>query len=193
MSDRKISIGVLTPIFWAIMIILTGALTFLQIVPMETILPVFVVFGLGGIVLVLITGKVGLVNKENRFGDMVLFSIALTMAFLAVSTWFLWNFASMTVTVPDNTLVAVLFAIYEETLFLGVAAVLKMTEINDFFIVIISTIIFIPLHAWAYASAWVIDLTLALGRIAFSAFFLISDNSDVPFTSHVLWNILATI
>jgi len=192
MNQDKIGIGFLTPVYWAIMVILTGALTFLQIVPMEQILPVFVVFGLGGIMLVLITGKVGLV-KEEKFGIKVIFSIALTMAFLALFSWILWNFGSMSITVPENTLVAILFAIYEETLFLGIAAVLKLTGLNDVFIIVISTIIFIPLHAWAYASAWLIDLTLAIGRIGFSAFYFVSDNSDVPFTSHILWNILATI
>jgi len=192
MNQDKIGIGYLTPVYWAIMVILTGALTFLQIVPMAQILPVFVVFGLGGIMLVLITGKIGMV-KEERFGIKVIFSIALTMAFLATASWILWNFGSMAITVPENTLVAILFAIYEETLFLGVAAVLKLTGLNDVFIIVISTIIFIPLHAWAYASAWLIDLTLAIGRIGFSAFYFVSDNSDVPFTSHILWNILATI
>lgn len=193
MTNDKISIGVITPIYWALMIILTGAVTFLDIVPTSVLIPVFVVFGLGGIILVLVTGKLGMVNSENRFGLRVVISIALTMGFLAISSWVLWNFGSMTIAIPDNTLVAVLFAIYEETMFLGVAAVLKLTGLNDIFIIVISTLIFIPLHAWAYSSTWLIDLTLAIGRIGFSAFFFISDNSDVPYTSHILWNILATV
>lgn len=193
MSSDTIRIGVLTPIYWALMIILTGALTFLEIIPFDVVAPIFIVFGLGGIALILITGKIGLVKEDQRFGSTTIISVALTMAFLAVTTWFLWNYGSMSITVPENTMVAVLFAIYEETLFLGVAAVLKLTGMNDIFLIIISTLIFIPLHAWAYSGAWVIDLTLALGRIGFSAFFLISDNSDVPYTSHILWNILATI
>jgi len=109
--------------------------------------------------------------------------------------------------IPDTTLfpsysvqgvfgivvIAVLFAIYEETLMMGFAAFLKTVGIGDYTITIVSALGFTFLHALAYPATWRMSLILGIGRTLFTAGALSTDNTDVGFLSHVLWNLGAVL
>lgn len=90
----------------------------------------------------------------------------------------------------DRLMVNVLAAICEEDLMFGVYCAGKAAGLPDIWIVIVSTVVFVPLHALAYQLSLMVSLFLASGRIVFTGLYAVTDHSDPSFIIHVLWNVL---
>ena len=187
-----ISIGSLTLLSWAIGVVLTGALVFLGIMSWEELLvPAITMFGFG-ILLTLMATKLGM-TRESVFTPKVFLAIMISVVFLIADALLLKGLVGLAVTQYDNVLVAVLFAIYEESLFLGVIAVLAGVGLPDSYNLLLTAAVFIPLHALVYPVGWEYTLFLLIGRLILTGATLATDNSDVGFGAHILYNIVSTL
>lgn len=90
-------------------------------------------------------------------------------------------------------IIAVLFAVYEETNQMGVAAFLKTAGVPDWIILVITAVWFPLMHALAYAATIIMTAVLFLGRIIFTSAALATDNTDAGFLAHILWNLGAVL
>lgn len=188
----KVSIGSLTVLCWAIGVLLTGALLFLGIMTIEQLLIPFVTMFIVGIMLTLMATKLGF-TRESIFTPKVFLAIMVSVILLIADALLLQGLIGLAVTQYDNILVAVLFAIYEESLFLGVVALCAGMGLPDAYSLLLTTIVFIPLHALVYPVAIEYTIFLLIGRLIMTGAVLVTDNSDVGFGAHILYNIISTI
>lgn len=195
MGDR-ITLG---PIFWIFGVLLglvmTFALLFLGIVEWE-VLALPAIFGWGGGLLVIaVCGRVGL-TREGVANSNVLVAamIGLLVLFAQTMLFQAWLGLSLTVANEHFWLVNVLFAIYEETLFLGVAAAGKAAKLPDMYIIGLSAIVFVPWHALRYPVDMLMYILILGGaRVVMSALTLATDHSDPSYITHISWNVLSSI
>ena len=188
----KISIGPLTILCWVLGVMMTGALVFLGIMTWEQLMvPAVTMLGFG-ILLTLMATKLGF-TRESVFTPKVGIAILVSVVLLIADAMLLQGLIGYAVTQYDNMLVAVLFAIYEESLFLGVITLLAGVGLPDFYNLLVTTIVFIPLHALVYPTDWPYTLFLGIGRLILTGAILVTDNSDVGFGGHILYNIITTL
>lgn len=187
-----VSIGSLTLLSWAIGVVLTGALVFLGIMTWEELLvPAITMFGFG-ILLTLMATKLGM-TRESVFTPKVFLAIMVSVVLLIADALLLKGLVGLAVTQYDNVLVAVLFAIYEESLFLGVIALLAGVGLPDGYNLLLTAVVFVPLHALVYPVGWEYTLFLLIGRLILTGATLATDNSDVGFGAHIIYNIISTL
>jgi len=192
MRMDKVSIGSLTVLSWGLCVLLTAAVVFLGIMTWEQLLvPAVTMFGFG-ILMTLMATKLGF-TRESIFTPKVFLAIMVSVCLLIADALLLKGLIGYAVTQYDNMLVAVLFAIYEETLFLGVVTLLAGIGMPDFYNLVVTTIIFVPLHALVYPTAIAYTIFLLIGRVILTGATLITDNSDVGFGGHILYNLITTI
>lgn len=187
-----VSIGSLTVLSWVIGVVLSAAVVFLGIMTLEQILvPAVMMLGFG-ILLTLMATKLGM-TRESVFTPKVFLAIMVSVCFLIADALLLKGLVGLAVTQYDNVLVAVLFAIYEESLFLGVISLLAGMGLPDSYSLLITAAVFVPLHAIVYPASWEYTLFLLIGRLILTGATLATDNSDVGFGAHILYNIISTI
>lgn len=95
--------------------------------------------------------------------------------------------------IASIAIIAVLFAVYEETHMMGIAAFMKTAAVPDWIILVITAVWFPMMHALAYAATVVMTAILAVGRLIFTSAALATDNTDAGFIAHVLWNLGAVL
>lgn len=188
----KVSIGSLTILSWAIGALLTGALMFLGIMTWEELMVPFISMYIIGIMLTLMATKLGF-TRESIFTPKVGIAILVSVVLLIADALLLKGLIGLAVTQYDNVLVAVLFAIYEESLFLGVVCLLAGMGLPDGYNLLLTAVIFAPLHALVYPVSWEYNLFLWIGRVILTGAVLVTDNSDVGFGGHILYNIITTL
>ena len=188
----RIAIGPLTVLCWCMGAMLTGAIVFLGIMTWEQLLvPAVTMLGFG-ILLTLMATKLGF-TRESIFTPKVGIAILVSVVLLIADALMLKGLIGYAVTQYENILVAVLFAIYEESLFLGVVTLLAGVGMPDGYNLIITVVIFVPLHALVYPAALAYTIFLIIGRVILTGAVLVCDNSDVGFGGHILYNIVATL
>ena len=188
----RISIGPLTVLCWCLGVLLTGAVVFLGVMTWEQLLvPAVTMLGFG-ILLTLMATKLGF-TRESIFTPKVFIAILVSVVLLIADAMLLQGLIGYAVTQYDNALVAVLFAIYEESLFLGVVTLLAGVGMPDFYNLILTTIVFVPLHAFVYPADLAHTLFLIIGRVILTGAVLVCDNSDVGFGGHILYNLITTL
>lgn len=188
----KVSIGSLTLVSWVLCLLMTGAIVFLGIMTWEELMvPAVTMFGFGGLMTLMAT-KLGF-TRESIFTPKVFIAILVSVVLLIADALLLKSLIGFAVTQYDNVLVAVLFAIYEETLFLGVITLMAGMGMPDFYNLLITTIVFVPLHALVYPTDMAYTIFLLIGRIILSGAILVTDNSDVGMGGHILYNFITTI
>ena len=188
----RISIGPLTVLCWALGVLLTGAVVFLGVMTWEQLLvPAVTMLGFG-ILLTLMATKLGF-TRESIFTPKVFIAILVSVVLLIADAMLLQGLIGYAVTQYDNMLVAVLFAIFEESLFLGVIALLAGVGLPDFYNLLVTTIVFVPLHALVYPQDLSYTLFLLIGRLILTGAVLVTDNSDVGFGGHILYNLITTL
>ena len=188
----KVSIGSLTILSWVIALTMTGAIVFLGIMTWEQLMvPAVSMFGFGALMTLMAT-KLGF-TRESIFTPKVVIAIVVSVILLMVDALLLSGLVGYAVSQYDNVLVAVLFAIYEETLFLGVTTLLAGVGLPDMYNLLVTTIVFVPLHALVYPTALAFTLFLLIGRVILTGAILVTDNSDVGFGSHILYNLITTL
>lgn len=171
---------------------MTGAIVFLGIMTWEELMvPAISMFGFG-VMMTLMATRLGF-TRESIFTPKVGTAIVVSVILLILDALLLKGLVGFAVTQYDNVLVAVLFAIYEETLFLGVVTLLAGVGLPDFYNLLVTTIVFVPLHALAYPQEFAFTLFLLIGRVILTGAILITDNSDVGFGSHILYNLITTL
>jgi len=188
----RVSIGSLTILSWVIGALLTGALTFLGIITWEELMVPFISMFVIGIMLTLMATKLGF-TRESVFTPKVFIAIMISVVLLIADALLLKGLIGLAVSQYDNVLVAVLFAIYEETIFLGVISLLAGMGLPDGYNLLVTAIVFVPLHALVYPVGWEYTLFLLIGRLILTGAILITDNSDVGFGGHILYNIITTL
>jgi hypothetical protein len=188
----KISIGSLTILSWIIGVMLTGALVFLGIMTWEALMVPALMMFTPGILLTLMATKLGF-TRESIFTPKVGIAILVSTVLLIADALLLQGLIGLAVTQYDHVLIAVLFAIYEESLFLGVVALLAGVGVPDGYNLLITAIVFVPLHAIVYPVGWEFTLFLLIGRLILTGAVLATDNSDVGFGGHILYNIVANL
>jgi membrane protease YdiL (CAAX protease family) len=189
---EKVSIGSLTILSWIIGVVLTAALVFLGIMTWEEVLVPSVTMFTPGILLTLMATKLGM-TKESVFTPKVFAAIMVSVGFLIADALLLHGLIGLEVTQYDHVLIAVLFAIYEESLFLGIIALLAGLGFPDGYNLLVTGLVFVPLHAFVYPVGWEFTLFLWIGRIVLTGAVLVTDNSDVGFGAHILYNIIANL
>jgi hypothetical protein len=171
---------------------MTGAIVFLGIMTWEELMvPAISMFGFGGLMTLMAT-KLGF-TRESVFTPKVFMAILVSTILLIADALLLKGLIGFAVTQYDNVLVAVLFAIYEETLFLGVTSLLCGIGMPDFYNLIVTTIAFVPLHALVYPTDLAYTIFLFIGRIILTGAILVTDNSDVGMGAHILYNLITTL
>jgi len=188
----KVSIGSLTILSWAIGALLSGALVFLGIMTWEELMVPALMMFTPGILLTLVATKLGF-TRESIFTPKVGIAILVSVVLLIADALLLKALVGLAVTQYDNVLVAVLFAIYEESLFLGVVCLLAGMGLPDSYNLILTTAVFVPLHALVYPVSLEYTLFLLIGRLILTGAVLVTDNSDVGFGGHILYNIVTTL
>jgi hypothetical protein len=171
---------------------MTGAIVFLGIMTWEELMvPAISMFGFGTIMTLMAT-KLGM-TRESIFTPKVATAIVVSVVLLIIDALMLSGLIGYAVTQYDNVLVAVLFAIYEETLFLGVVTLLTGLGLPDFYNLLVTSIVFVPLHALVYPQEIAYTLFLLIGRVILTGAILVTDNSDVGFGSHIVYNLITTL
>ena len=188
----KVSIGSLTILSWVLGLTMTGAIVFLGIMTWEELMvPAVSMFGFGAMMTIMAT-RLGF-TRESIFTPKVASAIVVSVCLLVVDAMMLNGLIGFAVTQYDNVLVAVLFAIYEETLFLGVVTLLTGLGLPDFYNLLVTSIVFVPLHALVYPQEIAYTLFLLIGRVILTGAILVTDNSDVGFGSHIIYNLITTL
>lgn len=188
----RVMIGPLTILCWVLGVMMTGALTFLGIMTWDELLvPAVTMLGFG-ILLTLMATKLGF-TRESVFTPKVFIAILVSVVLLIADAMLLQGLIGYAVTQYDNVLVAVLFAIYEESLFLGVVALFAGVGLPDSYNLLVTTIVFVPLHALVYPTAIEYTIFLIIGRLILTGAVLVTDNSDVGFGGHILYNLITTL
>jgi len=188
----KISIGSLTILSWALATLMTGAIVFLGIMTWEELMvPAVSMFGFG-LLLTIMATRLGF-TRESIFTPKVATAIIVSVILLILDAVMLSGLVGFAVTQYDNVLVAVLFAIYEETLFLGVVTLFAGLGLPDLYNLLVTSIVFVPLHALVYPATIIFTIFLLIGRVILTGAILITDNSDVGFGGHILYNLITTL
>lgn len=196
MADR-IRLG---PGYWVICLagglILTFALVFLGIVDWETIWPVFLIGWGGGNIAIIAAGRAGMTRDVGGSSMALVAGLFIVLA-MVFEGWILQLFLSVnpaSISVSDSLLVNVLFAIYEETLFLGIRVSCKAGNLPDIVVLIIEGGCFLPWHVFRYPVDVLFFVILLIAfRLTMSAVSLITDHSDPPVYGHTGYNILASL
>lgn len=188
----RISIGPLTVLYWCLAALLTGAIVFLGVMTIEQLLVPFVTMFIVGILMTLMATKLGF-TRESIFTPKVFIAILVGVVLLAADAMLLKTMLGFTISQYDNMLVAALFSIFEETLFLGVVALFAGVGLPDFYNLLVTTIVFVPLHCLVYPAALPYTIFLIIGRVILTSLTLITDNSDTAFGSHLLYNLIVTM
>lgn len=184
-----------------IMLLLTGAVIWLQIVSWEVIGPPLFVFGIMGLLIILLvaalTGKLAIGTIGPR--EFTVAGVGLVVL-VAVNMFIFWVFdvpmsagsgpVAETSNWFERVLVGVLFAIYEENFMLGLFSAGKAGGVPDLYLIIGAVIVFVPLHAWVRAIDLVFALFLGVGRAVMNAQYASSDHSDPSYITHIVWNIV---
>lgn len=198
MTGEPVTLG---PVMWisqAIMLLLTAAVLWLDIVSFDTIGVALVVFGFGGLLMILLvaalTGKLRIGGIGAREFTVAALGLILIVV---VNIGLLWLFdAPMDVgpssanTWAERILVNVLFAIYEENLMLGLFAAGKAGMIPDIYLVIGAAFLFVPLHAWVRGIDLFFAMFLIVGRSVLTGLYAVSDHSDPSYITHIIWNVV---
>ena len=191
----------LGPVMWisqAIMLLLTAAVLWLGIVTFDVVGLAFVVFGIGGLMIILLvaalTGKLRIGGIGPR--EFTVASLGI-IAIVVVNIGLLWLFEipmdvgpSSANTWAERILVNVLFAIFEENLMLGLYSAGKAGAIPDVYLVVGASLLFVPLHAWVRGIDLFFALFLIVGRSVLTGLYAISDHSDPSYITHILWNVV---
>lgn len=198
MTGEPITLG---PVMWisqAIMLLLTAAVLWLGVVEFSVVGVAFLVFGLGGILMILLvaalTGRLRIGGIGAR--EFTVASLGLILI-VVVNIGLLWLFdvpldvgPSSADTWAERILVNVLFAIYEENLMLGLFSAGKAGNIPDVYLVIGAAFLFVPLHAWVRGINLLFAMFLIVGRSVLTGLYAISDHSDPSYITHILWNVV---
>lgn len=188
----KVSIGSLTILSWVLAVLMTGAIVFLGIMTWEELMvPAISMFGFG-LLLTIMATRLGF-TRESIFTPKVGIAIIVSVILLIMDALLLSGLIGYSVTQYDNALVAVLFAIYEETLFLGVVTLLTGLGLPDFYNLLVTAIVFVPLHALVYPATFAFTLFLLIGRVILTGAILVTDNSDVGYGGHIIYNLITTL
>lgn len=198
MTGEPVRLG---PVFWisqALMLLLTAAVLWLEVVSFDTISVAFLAFGLGGLLLIILVSSL---TGKLRFGiigprEFTIASVGLILI-VVVNVGMSWLFmAPMDVgpstanTWAERALVNSLFAIYEENLMLGIFSAGKAGNVPDLYLIFGTVLLFIPLHAWVRALDLAFVVFLAIGRCVFTALYAVSDHSDPSYLDHIIWNVI---
>lgn len=189
---EKVSIGPLTILCWCLGALFTGALVFLGIMTWDQLMVPFISMFIIGILLTLMATKLSF-TRESVFTPKVGIAILAGVVLLAADAILLKTMLGFTISQYDNVLVALLFSIFEESLFLGIVALLAGMGMPDVYNLLVTTIVFVPLHCLVYPAALPYTIFLIIGRVILTSLTLITDNSDTAFGSHALYNIIVTM
>ena len=192
---ERIRIG---PVFWVfgvfLTLLLTFALTFLGMLSWESIKILFIVGWLGGLLVIILTGRVGL-TQEGPFSPMVFVAVGIGLVALMIENAVVGVFFGVQSVDPTNgVLVNFLSAMYEEMFFLGVDSAAKAGNLPPYARMLLLAAAFVPYHALRYPlemAMYVVVLFLA--RMTLDGIRILSNHSDPPFIVHGIWNVLATI
>lgn len=183
-------------------IMLTGAVYWLEFLAPEVLWDAalwFFILPLIAITFLAFIGGIG-VSNEPIFGKVG--AAALFLLFLLYLDAVL-----LETTVPQSILdapvlglvgmaaifVSVLFAIYEETFFTAIAGLFKRAMAPDWFVIVISAVVFWLLHALRYPDTTFYALFLSISRAMLTGALLKVDNTDVSYLAHVSFNILTVV
>lgn len=187
-----IKLGPLTFIYWMIGLVMTGALLFMGIMSWEEIRIPFFLFFVVPALFTMAGTRIG-VTKQSVFSPNTFLAVVVSVLVLFLNVYLLKGMFGYSVEARfESVLVAVLFAIYEETLFLGVATLILATPINPFYALLVADMVFVGLHALRYPETLFYDLFLVIGRTVMTGALILTKNSDVPMTTHVLYNLITS-
>ena len=192
---RPIALG---PVYWVcgviLTILLTFALVFLNIVPWDLLAPTFILAWGGGQMMILLGGAVNL-TREGVLSSKILTASAIGLVGVVITQSVIGALFGIPLAMAtDILLVNVLFAWYEETLFLGVKVGGRAANMPDIYIMLLSIAVFVPYHALRYpVDAILYILVLAVSRLIIDGVSLLANHSDPGYIVHTLINVLATI
>jgi hypothetical protein len=200
-ADRirvNLKIGRLTLFYLPLGFLLTGACGFLKVASIDSLLWPFLVLFCGGILLILLAKSLrpAVVSfASGGLNGLVILFILISVMLLSLASAFCFYVigAAGLETEEGGLLTNWLFAIYEETFFLGTDALFKCAGLPDTYCMVLAVLTFVPMHAFVYGLVTSITLFLVLARIILSTTLMISGNSDVSYSSHILWNTLVTV
>ena len=188
----------LGPVYWiaggALALLLTFALVFLEIVPWELLAPTFIIAWGGGQVLIMLALFSGGARRSGAEGfsmSIIAGLIGVILIIIESSLAGIFFNVSMAIDTSNGWLVLVLFAIYEETLFLGVRVAGKSGGLPDLWIMGLEALAFVPYHAFRYPLDMMFFIVFIFAvRMTLSGISLITDSSDPPYIAHMLYNFL---
>ncbi|MFW9849446.1 MAG: type II CAAX prenyl endopeptidase Rce1 family protein [Candidatus Thorarchaeota archaeon] len=185
------------PVFWISElagVLLTFALVFLEMVSWALLAPTCLIAFFGGLLLIILAGRVGM-TREGFFSSNVIVATVVTLLALVIESFLISAWFNLSVSYPSKILlVNVLFAIYEETLFLGVAVAGKAAGLPDTYIIVICALVFVPYHLFVYPIDMLLYIVvLGAARVTMDASRFMTDHSDPSFLTHIIWNVLATL
>jgi hypothetical protein len=192
---RPIALG---PVYWVcgtiLTLLLSFALVFLGIVPWELIGPTFLIAWGGGQIMILLGGAVSL-TREGVLSSKILTASAIGLIGVVISQSIIGALFGLPLAMAtDILLVNVLFAWYEETLYLGVKVCGRAANMPDAYIMLLCIATFVPYHAMRYpVDALLFILVLAVSRLIIDGVSLMANHSDPGYVVHTIVNVLATI
>ena len=190
-----IGIGPLTIFYWLAGIVMTGALVFLGIVPWSDLEVAFWLFFVVPVLFTIAFSRLHFV-RESVFQMNTFLATAGSLMLLIANVYFLgilFDYHPAYSLIPPQSaslLVSVLYAIYEESLMLCIVVVFAAVG-NAWLGIIFADLVFFGLHALRYPNTAYFDLFLLVGRSVMSGALVATGNSDVPYTTHIVFNILA--
>lgn len=190
-----IRLGPLTFFYWFLALVMTGALVFLGIASWEKLQIPFLLFFAVPAMLSLAGTRLGL-TRESVFQANTAAAVAVSLIVLFLNVLLikqLFGYSAMGELAGEHVLVAVLFAIYEETLFLAVATLMIGMGAPAIYAIMTADLVFVGLHALRYPATLFYDMFLLIGRTVMTTALIVTRNSDVPYTTHVLYNLIVAL
>jgi hypothetical protein len=145
----------------------------------------FLVMALGGWAVIAVSRRVAIGGSSTA-------SLMLTgIAFLAilVESSVAQTVFSAAYSVPgEGIIINVLFGGYEENLFLALILAGKSAELPSLFIIVLSCIVFVPLHAFSQPDDMGFNVAALMVRFTLSSLTTYTRLADPSFGGHMLWN-----
>lgn len=200
-----LKINPLTVVYWIVGGVLSGAIVFLGILPWEELQLGITMFYMLGLLFTFLGIALNMARTGAAFDRTGSFSastiiasfvgiIALLIQSAILKELFGYSLGpTYSSNWLENGVISVLWAIYEETFFLGVSVLLNGIGVPDVINAVITSFVFVPMHALRYPATWMYDAFLTIGRVIMTVSLLAVKNSDVAYNEHIGYNIIVSL
>ena len=187
---QQIYLDSLVWLSWGLGLLLTFVCVWFDFGQTDLIMKGFVIMCLGGWGLIAVARRVGLTRGGVVSGTLVAIALFLMWLESLISQQL---FDTAYTSPGGDVWTAVLFAIYEETLFLSFAVAGNAAGLPGIYTLVFSALAFVPLHGLARPDELAFNMSAFMVRMTLSGMTVYTHFAGPAFAAHALWNFVVSI